>query len=648
MCGICGIFDPTGHAELSHERLGLMADTMAHRGPDDQGTYISPDRRVGLGFRRLSIVDLSSAGHQPMSNEDGTVWIVFNGEIYNHADLRRELEARGHVYGSRTDTESVVHGYEEWGADVVHRLRGMFAFAIWDEDKGELFLARDRIGIKPLYYTQRAGRFVFASEIKAILSQPGVERQVNEDALDLYLSFAAVPAPQTLFDGVYKLPAGHRMWVDAGGHVRVERYWDALFPEDQGKKLPEAFYVERLRELLQESVRLRMMSDVPFGVFLSGGIDSSLNVALMSQLMDRPVDTFSVAIRDDPRSDEFSHARRAAQHFGANHREVVIDSSDFLRFLPRMAYHQDEPLADPVCVPLYYVAELARRSGTIVIQVGEGSDELFCGYRSYARYLQIHPYWRRFAALPQALKRPLADLSARLLRPSWARYLLLAAANEPLFSGGAIGFTEGEKRVLLNGRLMPGKATGWVNHYYDVRREAGLDTGLLEDIIYLELKHRLPELLLMRVDKMTMATSIEARVPYLDQELVRFALSIPAELKCRNGRLKHILKRAARGLLPDDIIDRVKAGFCGSASNMVRGPIVDATESLVRRNGDLRALLDWTLLHNLCERNRRGDASTGFKIWLLLNLALWHLVWIQGIDPDRILEFEELVAGRYA
>ena len=303
MCGICGIVDFTAHAELGRPRLQSMADTMRHRGPDDSGTYLSEDQRVGFGFCRLSIVDLAG-GHQPMSNEDGSVWIVYNGEVYNHAALRRNLEASGHRYKSRSDTETIVHLYEDKGVECVHDLNGQFAFAIWDEREQRLLLARDRIGIKPIYYTIAQGRLLFASEIKAILSQPGVPRRVDQEALSLYLSFGVVPAPRTLFEGIMKLPAGHRLVATANGETRVEQYWDALFPKDQPPCESEEEYAQELRRLFSLSIERRMMSDVPFGVFLSGGVDSSLNVSLMSQMMDRPVDTFSVAIQGDGASDE--------------------------------------------------------------------------------------------------------------------------------------------------------------------------------------------------------------------------------------------------------------------------------------------------------------------------------------------------------
>ncbi|MDA2936677.1 asparagine synthase (glutamine-hydrolyzing) [Acidobacteria bacterium AH-259-A15] len=634
MCGICGIVDFTGHAGLDPDLLTSMADTMVHRGPDDWGTYLSPDRCLGFGFRRLAIVDLSAAGHQPMSNENGTVWIVFNGEIYNHLALRRELEAAGHVYCSRADTESIIHGYEAWGEEVVHRLRGMFAFAIWDERQRRLFLARDRIGIKPLYYTQQKGCFLFGSEIKAILACPRIEPAVEPQALYHYLTLAATPPPFTLFREIRKLAPGHTLTVHSDGRCKLRQYWDPLFPDDSLEGMEEFEVAERLRELLEESIRLRMMSDVPFGVFLSGGIDSSLNVALMSELMNRPVDTFSVAVRDDARSNELSEARRVAEHYGASHHQVVITPQDFVDFLAQMVWHQDEPLADPVCVPLYFVSKLARDNGTIVVQVGEGSDELFAGYPGYAF---MADFYRRlygpFQALPVWFQQAVTPLATGLLSERKLEYVQRAASGQELFWGGATVFSEREKRRLMYppfSNSLSSTHDDVVKGFY-TRFDAGRpEADFLDRAIYLELKQRLPELLLMRVDKMTMANSVEARVPYLDHELVRFALSIPPAWKVRRGVTKHILKVAARGLVPDEVIDRPKTGFCGSASNMVRGILLDHAERSILNSGWLKSVLDIEQIRPRLAEHRAGKRDHGMAIWNLLNLVVWHQRWIEG------------------
>lgn len=632
MCGIAGIYSPQHTNPVNENLLTEMASVMFHRGPDDGGTFVSADGRLGFGFRRLSIVDLSQAGHQPMCNEDGSVWIVFNGEIYNHQDLRRQLQENGHRFKSSTDTESIIHGYEQWGREVVQHLRGMFAFAIWDSKNNTLFLARDHIGIKPLYYSQMGGRFCFASEIKSLLTLPWIKREVDQQALGLYLTFSAVPAPRTMFKGIKKLPPGHTMTIDQSLHCRSGQYWRPLFPDDPKIDLPEEQCAEQLRAKLQESISLRMMSDVPFGVFLSGGLDSSLNVALMSQLMDQPVDTFSVAIAGDPHSNELSQARRVADYFGTNHREILIDQSDFVSFLPEMAWHQDEPLADPVCVPLYYVSRLARESGTYVVQVGEGSDELFGGYNSYPFYLRMNRYYQTLARLPSYLKKPLAYLASISLHSWQAEFVQQAAAGLPFFIGQAIGF----RPLSGNGPFISSDqtklATEFVSSLYSERRSIISETSLLDDISYIELRHRLPELLLMRVDKMTMATSVEARVPYLDKELVRFALSILPKHKIVPGKLKKILALASKDLLPKFVLERDKKGFCGSANNMVQDQVSRLAVSLLRDFPDLNDLLNWSCLESLLSERKPGPSPNGFPIWVLLNLALWHIVHIQNVD----------------
>ncbi len=653
VCGICGAFDNAGGLEINRDRVKTATDTMVHRGPDDEGIYISPDRSVGLGIRRLSIVDLEG-GRQPMSNlccprrdradssdeEHGAIWTVVNGEIYNHESLRQVLEARGHVYATRCDAESIVHGYEEWGEDVVEHLRGMFGFAIYDSqprDGGpKLFLARDRLGIKPLYYSERNGRLIFGSEIKAVLAWPGVPREVDHLALSHYLTLSATPAPLTMFRDIRKLPPGCTLTRTADGRSKVRRYWDPVAEGNPACDASEPEIVERLREHLRESVKLRMMSDVPFGVFLSGGVDSSLNVALMSELMSRPVDTFSVAIRDDPASDELAEARRAAEQFGTNHHEVVISDRDFIEYLPDMVHHQDEPLADPVCVPLYFVSKLARDNGTKVIQVGEGADELFAGYGLYATMADFHRrMYSRFAALPRWVKRPVAALASRAVSTSRAEYLRRATAGQELFWSGASVFTAAQKDRMLRSQdgFSPNDTYGEVLAPMYSRIDSQNKRGsFLSRTILIELQHRLPELLLMRVDKMTMATSVEARVPYLDHELVEFALSIPTTLKYRRGRTKHILKEAARGILPDDIIDRPKTGFCGGARNMISGPVAEHACQIILGSQWLQTIVEKEPLQALLADVRRGRADNTAAVWALMNLAMWHRRMIEGVS----------------
>lgn len=659
MCGICGIYEYGASAPgVTRELIAKMRDTMAHRGPDDSGVWVDPDHRVGLGHRRLAIVDLSPAGHNPMSNEDDRIWITFNGEIYNHQKLRPGLLEHGHFYKSRTDTETIIHLYEERGLDFVVQLEGDFAIGLWDENRKLLVLVRDRLGVKPLYYTASGGRLIFGSEIKGILAHPSVSRDIDEEALYHYLTFLTTPAPQTLFAGIHKLPAGCMLTCDAQGDINLIRYWDAVV-EPPKERLSEAEYAEEILRLLTESIDKRMMSDVPFGVFLSGGVDSSANVALMSRLMDRPVRTFTVGFRDDPEYNELEEARGVARSFGTDHHEVVIGQKELLDFLPELIFHQDEPIADPVCVPIYYVSKLAHDTGTTVVQVGEGSDELFCGYRDYAFYIEINRVWRHLTNLPQPVRRMAASAGMLFYRSGGARILpkgrkmfpdLLRrlSSGEDLFWSGAFVFDEVNKNRLLSPtareRLARSHGKG-LSSYEVVRADrdrllaARPDAGLLDRMIYQELKLKLSELLLMRVDKLTMATSVEARVPFLDHKLVEFAMAIPGDLKYKNRITKYILKRALRGVIPDEVIDRKKRGF-GTPINewMVDRLGTFLEHSLFNSSIHKRELFDVDYIRAILKEQRSGRVNYSFFLWCLLNLSLWYEQWIEG-QPHEISSF---------
>jgi asparagine synthase (glutamine-hydrolysing) len=573
---------------------------MTHRGPDDSGDFVFDERRGGFGFRRLSIIDLSTAGHQPMHGCDERTWLVFNGEIYNHATLRADLEARGHKYASRTDSETILHAYEERGLDFIHDIEGDYAIAIWDAAKQQLVLVRDRIGVKPLYFYHKDGRFIFASEIKAILQHPAVTPDIDEQSLYHYLTFLTTPAPTTLFRDIQKLPAGHVLTLKRDGTLNIQQYWDAL-PPSQPQVRDESEHRAEILRLLRDSIRKRMMSDVPFGVFLSGGVDSSANVALMSELMSRPVETFTVGFSDAEYLNELESARRIAKQFGTNHHEVIISENEMQEFLPRLVFHQDEPIADPVCVPLFYVSQLARDSGTIVVQVGEGSDEIFSGYDNYVRHLRIYEnFWRHAEGLPRVFRRALSSLSRPALEATGRKRAAIElirrlGADEPLFWGGAVVYDETFKPRVLSESLrkrMNGLSSLRVVEPYLQRIERERpDSDFLARMTYLELKLRLPELLLMRVDKITMATSVEARVPFLDHHLVEYALGLPRSLKVAGTTGKHILKRALEGVLPNDLLYEPKRGFGAPVREWFRGR-------------DLRGLFDARLMNS---RLRKRD-----------------------------------------
>ena len=588
---------------------------------------------MGMGFRRLSIVDLTT-GDQPMSNEDGSIWLIFNGEIYNHAEYRARLEALGHRYRSRGDGEVILHLYEEYGPDCVDYLRGMFAFALWDSRRRRLLLARDRVGIKPLYFAVTSEALLFGSEIKALFAHPraGLSPRLNDEALSLYLTFAAVPPPQTLFAGVEKLPAGHRLIVDAdSGERTLERYWEPLPDAELASvTLADEEYVDRVEALVRESIGLHMMSDVPYGAFLSGGVDSSLNVALMAELADRPVATFSVAIEGDGASDELLFARAIAQRYGTQHHEVTIGERDFLDYMPRLVWHQDEPLADPVCVPLHAISEATRASGTKVVQVGEGSDELFAGYTGYAFFVDFHRrVWRPYQVLPGALRRMAAGAATHVLSMDRADVVERAGRDDELYWGGAIAFYDAHKRALLR-HGSNGDAQRMVRSLYADVDRALPAAGQLDRMIGIELRQRLPELLLMRVDKVTMGSSIEARVPYLDHKLVELALAIPPHVKYRNGTTKWVLKRVAERVgLPHELVYRRKRGFCGSATNMLTPRLLDAAESAVFDSSLARERFNFPYLRRMFDEQRAGRADHAFRIWNLWNLVEWHARWFE-------------------
>lgn len=632
MCGIAGIY--AFHPDAKPLRLQLldkMRDTMTHRGPDGGKSWISPDGRIGLAFRRLAIIDLSIEAMQPMCNEDGQVWVLFNGEIYNHAEIRRELERTSrHCWRTdHSDTEVILHAYEEWGINCLHKFRGMFAIAIWDARTRDLWLARDRIGIKPLYYALHSDRVVFASEIKAILQDPDQKRAVHEEAFFHYLSFLTTPAPQTLFDGIKKLPGGTWLHVNSRGQVREERYWDVL---DHTQPLINASEDEIAQMVLNElrtSVQLRKVSDVPVGVFLSGGIDSSTNAVLFSEGEEKAIKTFSVGYEGDYKTyqNEFHYARTIANQVKSEHYEIKLSIDDLLDFLPRMVQLQDEPIADPVCVPVYYVSKLARENGVIVSQVGEGSDELFWGYPRWKSHLYLQqvfnlPFTSPFSSIAYS------GLSMTNQRDRmYGEYLRRASQRQPIFWGGAEAFSHHQKYTLLSERLKRQfkNYSSWeaINPIYDHFLQKAWEKKPLNWMSYIDLNLRLPELLLMRVDKMAMGVSLEGRVPFLDHKLVELAMSIPQAVKTRNGTLKHILKKAVYGLIPEEIIYRQKQGFGVPIYEWFFQKLGDHTKHTLAQFCENTDFLDGSEVQKLVNR------TDGPQLWYLLNFALWWKEYMQ-------------------
>jgi len=645
MCGIVGLITRDG-TRVDVDQIAVMRDTMRHRGPDDEGLWVSSDGQAGLGHRRLAIIDLSPAGRAPMGNEDGSVQVTFNGEIYNHGDLRQRLARQGHRFRSQCDTEVLVHLWEEHGPRMVDHLVGMFAFVIWDSRTRQTFAARDRLGIKPLYWTDDGRRFGFASEIKALLDLLP-RREVDPVALSHYLTFGGGPPPRTLFRGINKLEAATSILVHADGRREQDRYWDPLEHRVRFDGNLVDWEAE-LRFRLERSVERRMMSDVPVGVFLSGGLDSSTNVALMSQRTREPIKSFSIGFSDAEDFNEFTWARQVAQQFGTDHHETTIDHDALWSILPTLVHHQDEPIADPVCVPLYFVAELAKSRGVTVVHVGEGADEILAGYPTYVRADRLlgRP-WERLRALPGPVRSGLASAALMMLPAAPTRQFQVEAlgraaqSDSRLWWGGAVAFYEQAFAQIATPELLhqinggPAPRDIVAGYAADAERLGAVDE--LDKLIYQDLRLRLPELLLMRVDKLTMANAIEARVPFLDHELVEFAMSVPREEKIRDGVGKHVLKRAVSDLLPHDLIWRPKQGFGAPVSQWFRGPLGARLEEKLKGSAlNELGYVNAEQVSSILQLHRSGRADRSFQLWNMLNLAEWTDHWIAGAPLTEI------------
>lgn len=617
MCGIAGFIDAQLTAEDAQQLIDNMCKVIRHRGPDDQGTWVGGG--AALGMRRLAIIDLGG-GQQPIFNEDRSILVVFNGEIYNYRDLQRELRACGHVFQTDSDTEVIVHAYEEYGDRCVTRLRGMFSFALWDTKRRRLLAARDRFGKKPLNYYWDGQRLIFGSEIKSLLLA-GIPREVNPFALDEYVAYGYVPSPNTLFQGVQKIPAAHILTYE-DNHITVERYWDLPFePTCQDD---EATAIERTRALLEDAVRVRLMSDVPLGAFLSGGVDSSVVVGLMSQLMSQPVKTFSIGFEEQQYS-ELAYARRIAQHFGADHHELIV-RPELVSVLPELVWAYDEPFGDASMLPTYYVSKLARESVTVVL-TGDGGDEIFGGYTSYLRewYIKDIPRWARF----------LAGHGAALMPDGMRGKQRLHALHRDLGARCA----RAEMLLPVEARLAgyrPEFLTRLRRHDASQRQlELFASVSALDPVAqmqYVDTQFYLTDDILVKVDRASMFNSLETRAPLLDQQLVQYIASLPSAMRMRDGTLKYLLKKAAADLIPSDILARRKQGFAVPLKPWFRGELqMYALDTLTSSKAQQRGIFDPAFISGLLhDHARNGLLNYGRAIWSLLCLELWFQTYM---DP---------------
>ena len=643
MCGINGIaISSRSSRVISREVLEKMRDVVTHRGPDDAGIFI--DRNVGLGHRRLSIVDVSR-GHQPMTNEDASLHITYNGEIYNHADYRESLEAKGHVYQTHCDTETILHLYEEHGSACVDYLRGMFAFAIWDKRKQELFIARDRLGVKPLYYVHTDdGSLYFGSEIKTLLEACAVKPEVNYAVLSDYLANHAPSGEETLFLGVKRLLPGHVLtWRD--GAVSIRRYWDVDFSKDEVVQDDET-YIKQWSELFRESVRLRLMADVPLGMFLSGGIDSSAIAAVMSGMVSEPIKTFSVAFKERE-ANELEYARLVADAFKTNHHEIIVSPEQFFAALPRLVWHEDEPLAHPSSVALYFVSKLASEHVKVVL-TGEGSDELLAGYGRYRRTIWNLSWGRQYNKLAPSIARDTIrkqiermPQGGRLRQKLMRTFLVLSPELESIYFDNFAVFPTPMQQHMFT-RETNERIRG-IDPYVELRRllDRAKDLSFLDGLLYADIKTYLHELL-MKQDQMSMATSVESRVPFLDHKLVEFTAKMPDTMKLRGGTTKYVLRESMKGVLPEKILTRRKMGFPVPIGSWFRGRFKSVIQEYVLSERALsRGIFAPEFVRNLVSLHQAGEDHSE-RLWSLVNFEMWLRRFFDAEElPSSEIELEK-------
>ena len=624
MCGIAGFITKTN--DRSDERaakLDAMCRVITHRGPDEQGTAI--EGRAAMGMRRLSIIDLAT-GQQPIYNTDDTKLIVFNGEIYNYLELKKDLESRGHRFRTNSDTETIIHAYDEYGVDCVNHLRGMFAFAIWDNREQSLFLARDRVGKKPLFYTVTAdGTFVFGSELKVLLTHGGVTREIEHGALDSYLTFGYVPEELCIFRGVYKLEPGYFL-IFKNGEIRTEKYWDFDYSQPSLDE-PEDKIAGDLLEHLREAVEIRLISEVPLGAFLSGGVDSSAIVGLMSQAMDQPVKTFSIGFNEDS-FNELKYARLAAEHFKTDHHEFIV-TPDLVNVVDDLVWHFDEPFADSSALPTYMVSKLAREHVTVILS-GDGGDELFAGYTRYVTDRKRSGLEHLPSAIRKNLMRPLSKaLPNNMPGKNYLFNISLDAAGRYIDS---ISHFNGPKKRALYSEAVRNKMNGSFALGEKLYREivaSSASDDQVDNLLYLDSKTYLPGDILTKVDRMTMASSLEARSPLVDHKLIEYVTRIPSHLKLKGTETKYIFKKAIAALVPRDILNREKQGFGVPINEWINSQLKDRIrEDLADRRTLERGYFDAKYIRLLLDEHSRGRRDHSHALWTLWMLELWHRKYI--------------------
>jgi len=630
VCGICGTIYHTVDRKVDRALIKKMSSVLAHRGPDDEGVYIKDN--VGLAHRRLSIIDLTPAGHQPMSNEDGSIWIVFNGEIYNYLDLRKQLQDKGHIFASHTDTETIIHLYEDRGVECVYDLRGMFAFAIWDENKHRLLLARDRAGKKPLVYTHNKEGLLFASEIKSLLIDPSVKKEVDYCALHHYLTYQYIPSPLTSFAGIKKLPPAHILIYERGNLV-VKRYWRLSY---QNKlQLPSVKdYGERFLEIFQEAVGIRLRSDVPLGAFLSGGIDSSLVVAMMSKQMDQPVKTFSIGFEEED-YDELAFARITAKKYKTDHHEFIV-KPDAIEVLPKLIWHYNEPFADSSAIPTYYVSKITREYVTVALN-GDGGDESFAGYERYladklADYYRFVPRFLREGIIRKALDfLPLGTNRRSFLRKLKRFVRGISEDPERRYVRWICFFDNEMKDDLYTPSFKEHiKDIDSVDLTVDWYKKAD-GKAFIDKTLFVDVMSYLPEDLLVKVDIASMAHSLEARSPFLDHKVMEFAASLPSDLKLRGIETKYLLKHTLSEILSEEILRRKKMGFGVPLDVWFRKDLKEMTyDVLLDKRCTERGYFKRESIQRLLDEHVLGHYDHSYRMWALLFLELWHKMFIDG------------------